>query len=269
MFRSDRQPYGAAVDTAIMAHALADRRHEICGVVTDAPQPGGFAYHRLFNSAADPAHQFVIDQAALRDLPPVRAVVHSHPAGPAWPSPDDMRQAQADDAAWGIVVPRGVADPGLFWFGGDIMPSLTARGYRHGVTDCYALVRDWFRTQEGLTLIDRPRAWEWWEDGDDLYSAHFAESGFVRLDVDATPQRGDVALAAVLGPVINHALVHLGQGLVLHHLAGRHGYDPARLPRREPVERWRRYIRFWARHREMAPRIKAMDRAAIQKETPS
>jgi len=36
--------------------------------------------------------------------------------------------------------------------------------------------------------------------------------------------------------------------LVLHHLAGRHGYDPARLPRCESVERWQRYIRFWARH---------------------
>jgi proteasome lid subunit RPN8/RPN11 len=269
MFRSDRQPFGAAVDSAIMAHALADRRHEICGVVTDTPQAGEFAYHRLCNSAAEPARRFVIDPAALLDLPPVRAVVHSHPAGPAWPSPEDMRQAQADDVPWGIVVPRGVADPGLFWFGGDIMPSLTGRGYRHGVTDCYALVRDWFRTQQGLFLIDRPRAWEWWEGGDDLYIAHFAESGFVRLEADATPRRGDVALAAVPGPVINHALVYLGQGLVLHHLAGRHGHDPARLPRREPAERWRGYIRFWARHPEMASWTEATEGSDTRKEMPS
>lgn len=253
MTRPDTRPFGGAVDAAIMAHAGSDRRRETCGVVTEAPRAGEFAYHRLVNRAADPVRHFVIDPASLRDLPPVRAVVHSHPEGPAWPSVDDMRQAQADSAAWGIVVPRGVADPGLFWFGDDILPSLAERGYRHGVTDCYALVRDWFRTHHGLTLIDRPRAWEWWDDGDDIYTAHFAESGFARLPGDAVPRRGDVALAAVLGPVINHALVYLGQGLVLHHLAGRRGYDPARLPRREPVERWRRYIRFWARHPEIPP----------------
>ena len=246
--RSDKQPFGAAVDAAIMAHAASDRRREICGVVTEAPQADGFAYHRLDNKAADPARHFEIDPLRLRGLPSVRGVVHSHPTGPAWPSVDDMRQAQADDAAWGIVVPRGIADAGLFWFGGDILPSLDERGYRHGVTDCYGLVRDWFRAMHGLVLIDRPRAWEWWEGGDDLYAAHFAESGFHRLPDGAAPECGDVALAAVLAPVINHALVYLGGGLVLHHLAGRHGYDPARLPRREPVERWQRYIRFWARH---------------------
>ena len=246
--RSDRQPFGAAVDAAIIAHSASDRDREICGVVTKASQNAGFAYHRLANKAADPARHFEIDPADLRDLPPVRGVVHSHPTGPAWPSVDDMRQAQADDAVWGIVVPRGTMDSGLFWFGGDILPPIDERGYRHGVTDCYALVRDWFWTMYGLTLIDRPRAWGWWEGGDDLYTMHFAESGFHRLPVDSLPECGDVALAAVLSPVINHALVYLGQGLVLHHLAGRHGYDPVRLPRREPVERWQRYIRFWARH---------------------
>jgi len=250
--RSDRQPFGVAVDAAIIAHAASDRRHEICGVVTEASQADGFTYHRLANKAADPARHFEIDPACLRDLSPVRGVVHSHPTGPAWPSVDDMRQAQTDDAAWGIVVPRGTLDSGLFWFGGDIVSPLDGRGYRHGVTDCYALVRDWFRTMHGLTLIDRPRAWGWWEGGDDLYTAHFAESGFHRLPVGSLPERGDVALAAVLSPVINHTLVYLGQGLVLHHLAGRHGYDPARLPRCEPVERWQRYIRFWARHPAMS-----------------
>lgn len=246
--RSDQQPFGSAIDAAILSHAASDRRREICGVVTETSQTGTFHYHRLPNSAADPTRHFMIDPALLHALPPVRAVVHSHPNGPAWPSVDDMRQAQADDAAWGIVVPRGIADSGLFWFGGDITPSLADRGYRHGVTDCYALIRDWFAARHDLTLIDRPRAWGWWEGGADLYDAHFAESGFDRLAANAVLQPGDVALAAVLSPVINHALIYLGHGLVLHHLAGRHGYDPSRLPRREPAERWQRYIRFWARH---------------------
>jgi len=247
------RPFSAAIDDAVMAHANAGRRREICGVVTAGPKDAPPVYHRLVNRAAAPARGFVIDPEATAGLGPVLAVVHSHPEGPPWPSPEDLRQAQLDDIVWGIALPAGQPHAGLFWFGGAVAAPLMTRGYRHGVTDCYALVRDWFAETHGLALIDRPRRWQWWQEGDDIYAAHFAQSGFVRLPADAVPALGDVALAAVLGDVVNHALIHVGDGLVLHHPAGRDGYEPGRLPRREPVERWRRYIRFWARHPDVTP----------------
>lgn len=242
------RPFGAAVDKAVMAHANDDRRREICGVVTTRKGDAGPGYHRLPNMSTTPRRDFVIDAASVAGLGQVLAVVHSHPQGPPWPSAEDQRQAQTDDVAWGIAIPGGQPHAGLFWFAGRIVHPLMTRGYRHGVTDCYALVRDWFAETHGLTLIDRPRGWQWWQQEEDIYSAHFAQSGFLRLPADAEIAAGDVALAAVLGDVINHALIHLGNGLVLHHPAGRAGYDPERLPRTEPVERWQRYIRFWARH---------------------
>lgn len=253
MTASDIRPFGRGIDDAVMAHANGARRREICGIVTSCRQAAdGYRYHRLENSAGDPARHFAIDPAALAGLPQPVAVVHSHPVGPPWPSAADLRQSQADDVAWGIAVPSGQPHAGLFWFGGDLTASLTDRGYRHGVTDCYALVRDWYRDRFGIRLIDRPREWQWWQGDEDIYSAHFAQSGFVRLPPGAELRVGDVALAAVLGDRLNHALIHVGDGLVLHHPAGREGYDPSRLPRTEPAHRWRRYIRFWARHREVA-----------------
>lgn len=252
MTRSDIRPFGRGIDAAVMAHANSVRRQEICGIVTACPSAGdGYRYHRIANSASDPARHFHIDPAALAGLPPAVAVVHSHPAGPPWPSAADLSQAQADDLAWGIAVPSGRPHAGVFWFGGDLAASLTDRGYRHGVTDCYALVRDWYRDRHGILLIDRPREWQWWQGEGDLYSAYFGQSGFGRLPAEAELQVGDVALAAVLGARLNHALIHVGDGLVLHHPAGRDGYDPSRLPRTEPALRWRRYIRFWARHRDL------------------
>ena len=253
MTASDIRPFGRGIDAAVMAHANGARRREICGIVTSCRQAAdGYRYHRLENSAGDQARHFAIDPAALAGLPQPVAVVHSHPVGPPWPSAADLRQSQADDVAWGIAVPSGQPHAGLFWFGGDLTASLTDRGYRHGVTDCYALVRDWYRDRFGIRLIDRPREWQWWHGDEDIYSAHFAQSGFVRLPPGAELRIGDVALAAVLGDRLNHALIHVGDGLVLHHPAGREGYDPSRLPRTEPAHRWRRYIRFWARHREVA-----------------
>lgn len=249
MTRSDIRPFGPGIDAAIMAHANSLRRQEVCGIVTACPTaPDGYRYHRVPNSAADPARHFVIDPLALAGLPAALAVVHSHPEGPAWPSAADLHQAQADDVVWGIAVPSGQPHAGLFWFGGDLQASMTDRGYRHGVTDCYALVRDWYRLRFGIRLIDRPREWQWWQGKEDLYSASFSHSGFVRLPPEAELRTGDVALAAILGETLNHALIHVGDGLVLHHPAGRVGYDASRLPRTEPAARWQRYIRFWARH---------------------
>ena len=50
-----------------------------------------------------------------------------------------------------------------------------------GVSDCYSLIRDWYRTERGIALPEFPRDWEWWEYGGDLYAMGFAEAGFVKL----------------------------------------------------------------------------------------
>lgn len=239
-------PFGVAVNRAIAAAAAASPQAEICGVVRR--RKDGWRFCQLRNQAADSRAQFRIEPARLLALGPVAAIVHSHPDGPAFPSLTDQRQQQASALIWGICVPPSQPHAGLFWFGDAILHPLAARPYRHAVTDCYALVRDWYRANFGLTLINPPRRWQWWHQGTDLYSDQFRAAGFHRLADAAPRQRGDVALVALLSPVPNHALIDLGDGLVLHHLAGRHGFDPGRLPRAEPVERWRRHIRFWVRH---------------------
>lgn len=244
-------PFGRPVNAAIKAHAAENLDVEICGAVV--VQDGTWHYERLANMARDKANRFHIDEGQLLALGPVAAIVHSHPQGPAFPSFADMRQQAAMALPWGIVVPAPHADEGLFWFGDGITYPLMKRCYRHGVTDCYALVRDWYAAQMQVSLIDQARGWQWWQQGEDLYTSSLAKAGFSRLDEAAVAQPGDVALAAILSPVVNHALIWVDAGLVLHHPAGRHGFDPIRLPRIEPAERWRRYIRFWVRHNSARP----------------
>lgn len=240
-------PFGNRVNAAIMKHAASHPDEEICGMVLAAS--GGWQYRKLENKAAVRRDAFFIDRAQLPTTRSPAAIVHSHPNGLAFPSFADMRQQAASAVPWGIVVPPPHPDRGVFWFGDGITYPLMRRPYRHGVTDCYALIRDWYAAKAGLALIDRPRHWNWWQQGDDLYAAYFEQAGFYRLDDDARLQRGDIALAALLSPVLNHAMILLDDGLILHHPAGRHGFDAMRLPRVEPVERWRRYLQFWVRHK--------------------
>ena len=242
-------PFGRAVTAAIIAHGESDPTREICGIVWATLT--GWRYQRETNRAADQRQHFEIHLAAMHAPAPHQqpiAIIHSHPDGPAWPSVDDMRQQQASGLCWGIYVPRALPDSGLFWFGGEYRYPIQRRPYRHGVTDCYALVRDWFAQEFQIHLIDRPRAWDWWHQDENLYAANFHAANFHRLPPDAPLQRGDIGLARILSPVINHALIWLGDGCVLHHLAGQHAYDQARMPRIDPAERWHKYIDHWVRH---------------------
>lgn len=237
--------FGSKIDQAIMIHAASQPDQEICGLVR-AGAKNAF-YQPCQNSAADPRREFKIDLLDDGYDDTVLAVVHSHPFGPAYPSKLDMAQQIASRLPWGIAVLQPHEDEGVFWFGGKPADLMT-RPFRHGVTDCYGLVRDWYALHRGLVLIDRPRQWDWWNDGEDFYAANFAKAGFTMLAEDAPLKIGDVGFASILSPVINHAVIWLGDGLILHHLAGRNGFDPSRLPRREPVNRWWRYIQSWVRY---------------------
>jgi cell wall-associated NlpC family hydrolase len=150
---------------------------------------------------------------------------------------------------FGICVSyKDYAEPPFFWGDSLPVPPLLGRQFRHGPSgndgrgDCYALVRDYYRLERGVTLPDFPRDNDWWRSGEDLYSANFEEAGFLVMTPEEQPEAGDVALITVpRSNVVNHAAVYLGGGLILHHLYNR-------LSVREPVGRWQRHIVRWIRH---------------------
>jgi proteasome lid subunit RPN8/RPN11 len=234
----------ASLTTAIQAHALATYPEEACGVIKDGQ------YVRCRNVAAAPRLSFRIAARRLASLMPVEAIVHSHPDGPDSPTADDMRQQIATAVPWIIVSTdgRNCTEPFIFGDGGPV-PPLVGRGFRHGVTDCYALIRDAFRIERTILLPEFPREWEWWLQDGDLYRDGFAEAGFRRLKENESPQPWDVFLAQTpRSSVPNHGGIYVGDGLILHHLTARHPVDPTRLSAREPGSRWQAHVTHWLRY---------------------
>lgn len=226
--------FGPDVDAAIQEHARACYPRESCGVVKAG------VYVPLENLDPDPEHAFDFDRQVLLD-PEVQAVAHSHPGGPAHPSETDMRQQMAMALPWGLVTTDGHRAGDVMWWGPGVpTPPLIGRGFRHGPSgsdgcgDCYALVRDWYQTHRGVLLDEFPRDDEWWNKGQDLYAQAIKPQGFVPVSLEDL-QPGDGVLAHVLSPVVNHAGIYVGNGLILHHL-------PNRLSREEPLMRWRHLI---------------------------
>lgn len=98
---------------------------------------------------------------------------------------------------------------------------LLARKFVHGRTDCYALVRDFYRDNYGLALRNYARPDNHWDLGFDLYMSSFYAEGFRVLDVHPSEWRpGDAVLMAIQSPVANHAGIFVENGKMLHHLWG-------------------------------------------------
>jgi proteasome lid subunit RPN8/RPN11 len=247
--------FDAATTRDAMRHAEKEYPREACGVVTDA------GYEPAVNVAECPEKDFALDTSWYRERERrVKAIIHSHPDGNLFPSAADMRGQETTAVPWGIIVtqlsnriptrPTVAATRPFFW--GDQLPTpdFIGRSFRHGVTDCYSLIRDWYRAVRNISLPVYPRDWSWWEKGDDLYQRFFADAGFYRLDDEAPREVGDVFLAAIRSKVPNHGGIALGEGQILHHPGEtRLGFSPGHLSLRQPVIDYKPFIKFWIRYR--------------------
>lgn len=204
--------------TLALEHAHDAYPREACGLLI--VRKGREIYIRCRNLAVG-TDQFVIhpqDYAAADAEGEIIGVVHSHPGLSPEPSQADRVACEASclpwyivgssSGEWSTIEPSGYSAP------------LVGREWSHGVLDCYALVRDWFQRERGITLPDFPRFDEWWKRGENLYLDHFAIAGFFSIDFDNL-QAGDCFLIQVASPVPNHAAVYLGDDMILHHLQGR------------------------------------------------
>ena len=69
---------------------------------------------------------------------------------------------------------------------------LVGRAFHHGVLDCcYTLVRDWYRQERGVELLDFDRTDVWWERGENIYVEGFPVAGFRAVN-RAEVSHGDV-----------------------------------------------------------------------------
>ena len=159
----------------------------------------------------------------------ITAIVHSHPVTPPSPSQADKVSCEQSGLKWYIVNPKtetwGYCEPTGY------KPPLIGRQWVWGVTDCWSLVRDYYKEQHNIQLLDyqRPITPQDFLDNP-LFEQYAERTGFKELDNNEKLQKGDVLLMSILHPTLNHVAIFLGDE-ILHHLADR-------LSTREPYNEW-------------------------------
>lgn len=176
------------------------------------------------------------------------AIVHSHTKGDASPSAADMELFEKVRIPCGIISTDGSFTSQLVWLTDEI-PEFVGRPFIHGVSDCYSLVRDYYRTL-GLDLGLRPRNWNWW-DTENLIEEGFEEEGFFEIPAEEV-REGDVWLSQLRCEVIHHCGIYMGNELVLHHPGANKPIDKTRMSVQEPIHRIFPYIRKFLRHKDLA-----------------
>ena len=234
----------------IRAHAAESVPAECCGLVSVVS--GHLVYVRCRNAYAGEsvrlgdAKPFEIhheDYSAAEDAGEIVAIVHSHVGEPPVPSMADRVGIEAHGLPWLIVnYPVGnwtVNEPTGY------KAPLIGRPYVHGVFDCFAICRDYYRETLGIEIQNYPRDECFWKKGQNLYLDLFEEAGFVLIE-EKDLRKHDGIFMMVRADVPNHAAVYLGDDMILHH-------PMSRLSGRDPWGGyWKKCATHFVRHRSLA-----------------
>jgi proteasome lid subunit RPN8/RPN11 len=208
-------------------------------------------YHRLENRSPTPADDVVLSDDDLLAVAGADVFFHSHPDGLPCPSETDMVYQQQ------LGIPFVISTwpiPDFFAFGDMLARApLIGRAFRHGVHDCYALIRDWYAERGITALWDQPRSWSWWSKTppQNLYTENFAKAGFVQIQPDEATRTGDLLLMAFNFAVPMHGMLVLTRDLLLHHAAGVRAYDRTRISAAVPRTRFARHTTVALRHSQL------------------
>ena len=203
-----------------LIHAQAEDPKESVGVLLNIR--GKERYYPCRNLSMTSYQCFILDPEdyiAASNVGEIIAIIHSHPTTSPIPSQADKISCENSNLPWHIVNPKtehwGYCEPCGY------QAPILGRQWVWGITDCWSLVRDWYKEEKNIILRDweRPLTPEDFLK-DPMFEKCALSTGFRELRNDEKLENGDVILMSILGNGLNHVAIFL-DGDVLHHLTDR------------------------------------------------
>lgn len=194
--------------------ALKEMPREACGLVIIEKGKEVFVPCRNISLGPQDFEIHPEDFARAEDRGEIIEIFHSHCYVRAKPSESDLVSCERTGLKWSIVsVPNG---EWVEFFPSGFKAPLVGRNWSHGVLDCYSLIRDYYKEELGIELMDFDREQEWWLTGENLYIENFEKAGFSEVPLSEMKLH-DVLLMQIGAKVVNHGGVYIGNDRVLHH----------------------------------------------------
>ena len=213
-----------------LLHAKNEDPKESCGVLLNIR--GKEKYFPCRNLSMTSHQCFILDPedyVKADNLGEIIAIVHSHPVTPPAASQADQLACEQSGLKWHIVNPKtevwGYTEPKGY------KAPLIGREWAWGVSDCWSLVRDWYKEELKIELRDwqRPTTLQDFNN-DPMFERCAWRTGFRELRSDEKLKNGDLLFMSILASGLNHVAIFLN-GDVLHHLTDR-------LSCKEPYNQW-------------------------------
>jgi proteasome lid subunit RPN8/RPN11 len=210
-------PSIASLQNQLVAHAMEESPREACGLIVDGQ------YVRCSNIHATPESNFAIgtaDYIKAEAQGTIEALFHSHPSKYNKFSVHDAKACRTMNMPW-VMYCLGTGD----WHYADPTGNAPYEGrqWHYGISDCYSLVRDFYRREFGIMMDDFERGEEYeWEDREwNQFERNFANQGLVAIEQPA--QKGDIFLMQLQSPCPNHfgVLAVPSSNIFYHHLLDR------------------------------------------------
>lgn len=180
------------------------------------------------NLAQEPVNSFIMhpsDSIKVLDKIANKAEVvvwHTHvlPSATTGLSPVDIQSAESLGLPMYVChLPTGIFD----YYDPNLKLPYEGRIYKWTSSNCYTLIRDWYKYELGIKLNNYflPREGSYNESNFDLFLNNIEREGFKEISIENI-QVGDLILFK-LGRVLhsNHIGIYLGDNKFLHHLTNR------------------------------------------------
>jgi len=214
-----------------LLHAKEQDPKESCGLLLNIR--GKERYFPCKNLSTAYLENFIIDPidyAKAEDSGGnIIGVIHSHPTTPPVASEADKISCEESNLPWYIVNPKtekwGEYKPTGY------KPHLIGLPWVWGVSDCWSLVRRYYKEKLNIELRDweRPITPEEFM-ANPMFEKCANDTGFVELEKDEKLENNDLLFMSIGEPGLNHVAIFV-DGDVIHHLRDR-------LSCKEPYNPW-------------------------------
>ena len=213
-----------------LVHAKEQDPKESCGLLLNIR--GKEKYYPCQNLALTSHQCFIMnpeDYVAADSLGEIIAIIHSHPITPPVASEADKISCEQSNLPWHIVNPKteqwGFCEPTGY------KPEIIGQPWVWGISDCWSLVRRYYKEKLNIELRDweRPITPEEFM-ANPMFDSCAWRTGFRELRKDEKLENNDLLFMSIGEAGLNHVAIFI-DGDVIHHLRDR-------LSCREPYNPW-------------------------------